>query len=472
MSTAPIFAPDGTLGDIPPESLSAAIKAGGKPGVNIIAPDGTKGVVPADRYVDAVKAGAKVAPFEDQGIQHPGFWANLGNDLKAMIPSGNTNDQSWKLGRVAAAEHARVQDNANQAAADEWRKQNGYSPAYRATAPIAEGLGANVRGMEESAQEGDVSGVLGHAAAVPAVMAATEGIARGVPAAITSDTGSAIIRNTARVTNKALAKAPTTIGAAAGAAAGAATHVPFGTEVGAGLGGAIGKEILPQIKIPGEHFNLPDTVEGGPKTAPDYVEPAKAASAAESVQPAEESSTPPSGAGIPRTLSGDSALRQILTGQDNANLLKIARSRGINVTQEAQLKPAVADSRIINKIIDDFEPDELQEIRDQYLENTRFRHTFGNVGPEAWKTMSLQTYFPDLKIPQAVINRTQAAIAGVEAPKTPVMQKAEALQQFIQPKASAKAAAAVSAPDAPGDLTEMLKQSLAKVKKKKLSDLQ
>src|SRR5208337_417633 len=38
------------------------------------------------------------------------------------------------------------------------------------------------------------------------------------------------------------------------------------------------------------------------------------------------------GAGIPRTLAGDSALRRILTGQDNANLLKIARSRGINVT--------------------------------------------------------------------------------------------------------------------------------------------
>ena len=119
-----------------------------------------------------------------------------------------------------------------------------------------------------------------------------------------------------------------------------------------------------------------------------------------------------SGSTIPRTLNGDSALRQVLTGQDNANLLKIARSRGINVSQEAQLKPGVADNPLINKIVNDFGPDELDDIRDQYLENSRFRHAFGNIGPEAWKTMSLQTYFPDLKIPATRLARTQKAISA------------------------------------------------------------
>jgi hypothetical protein len=113
---------------------------------------------------------------------------------------------------------------------------------------------------------------------------------------------------------------------------------------------------------------------------------------------------------LPQTLNGESALRQVLTGQDNANLLKIAKSRGINVTKEAALKPGTADNLLVNKIVDDFSPQELDEIRAQYLENTRFRHAFGNVGPEAWKTMSLQTYFPDLKIPQAVLNRTSNSI--------------------------------------------------------------
>ena len=91
------------------------------------------------------------------------------------------------------------------------------------------------------------------------------------------------------------------------------------------------------------------------------------------------------GAGIPRTLSGESALRQVLTGQDNANLLKIAKGRGIDVTQESQLKPGVADTRIINKIVDDFSPNDLQELRDQYLENSRFRHAFGDIGPKPGK---------------------------------------------------------------------------------------
>jgi hypothetical protein len=112
---------------------------------------------------------------------------------------------------------------------------------------------------------------------------------------------------------------------------------------------------------------------------------------------------------IPRTLSGESALRQILTGQDNANLLKIARSRGISVSTESQLKPGVADNRIINKIIDDFSDDELDNIRSTYLQN-QSKHQFGDVGPEAWKTMSLQTYFPDVKIPTATLKRTASAI--------------------------------------------------------------
>jgi len=120
---------------------------------------------------------------------------------------------------------------------------------------------------------------------------------------------------------------------------------------------------------------------------------------------------------LPRTLDGESALRRVLTGQDNANLLKIARSRGMDVTKEAQLKPGVADNLLINKIVDDFSPDELKEFRDKYLETGRFQHQFGEIGPEAWKTMSLQNYFPDLKLTKAAVARTRQAI---EASGTPV----------------------------------------------------
>ncbi len=156
---------------------------------------------------------------------------------------------------------------------------------------------------------------------------------------------------------------------------------------------------------------------------------------------------PVPGAGIPRTLSGDSALRQILTGQDNANLMKIAKSRGINIAQESQLKPGVADGRIINKIVDDFSDDELENLRSTYLENTRMgRHDFGEIGPEAWKTMGLQTYFPDVKVSAATLKRTQSAIA-----------------------AASKSAPDAAAPSVAGDddLLNKLQESLRKVQQNK-----
>lgn len=147
----------------------------------------------------------------------------------------------------------------------------------------------------------------------------------------------------------------------------------------------------------------------------------------------------PSSESMPRTLSGESALRQVLTGQDNANLLKIARSRGINITKESQLRPGFADNLLINKIVNDFSEDELSNMRDTFLEARRNRHQFGDIGSEAWKTMSLQTYFPELKISAAQVKRVQGAIAAGETP------------------------AASSA----GDLTDLLKKSLDATKKKK-----
>lgn len=172
------------------------------------------------------------------------------------------------------------------------------------------------------------------------------------------------------------------------------------------------------------------------------------------------------GGGVPRTLSGDSALRQILTGQDNANLMKIARSRGINVSQEAQLKPSVADSRLVNKIIDDFSPDELAELRDQYLENTRMgKHNFGDIGPEAWKTMSLQSYFPEVKIPAAQMLRTRTAITNAPlknvqpemAPVTDLAQQIKATGK-VTPKAKPAAGPAGAGTGLESQLNQMLDQ--------------
>lgn len=184
METVPIFSPDGVLGDIPYDQMKAALAAGGKPGVTIKSPDGRLGVVPADRYADAVKAGGSVVPFHEQENQHPGVWHALVSDLASMVTPhpGALGDQTLP-GRVSAGEHQRIADNAKLAEDTARRKAAGYSSVYRTAAPVAEGLGVNVPGMEQAAQEGDVGGVVGHAAAVPAVMAATYGGGKGISAA-------------------------------------------------------------------------------------------------------------------------------------------------------------------------------------------------------------------------------------------------------------------------------------------------
>lgn len=173
----PVFAPDGTLGDIPADRLQDAVKAGFKPGVNMTAPDGTKGVVPADRYVDAAKGGMKVDRIEDQPIQHPGFWHSLASDLVGMVKPGPGGGMSSPYPGVTSESGQLAWQNARVEAKSE--ADAGYSKPYMAAAGVARGLGVNVPGMEQSAKEGDAAGVLGHAAAVPVAMAATAGVAKG-----------------------------------------------------------------------------------------------------------------------------------------------------------------------------------------------------------------------------------------------------------------------------------------------------
>jgi len=83
--------------------------------------------------------------------------------------------------------------------------------------------------------------------------------------------------------NTALAKAPGSIGATAGYAIGHATGIPGAAEVGGAAGYALGKELLPQVQIPGAGVGLPNRVTGGPATAPQYVPPRIAPAAPASI---------------------------------------------------------------------------------------------------------------------------------------------------------------------------------------------
>lgn len=316
--------------------------------------------------------------------------------------------------------------------------------------------------------QGDYAGGAGRTIGVvlPMLAGSPEARAAGSAALDTAaSAGAKAVRTGARAANAALGEAPGAMGAALGGWVGHETGIPEGTLsgviIGRELGRAVGKE-FPPMRIPGEGFGLPNRVTGGPAEAPAY-SPETPGAAGSMVESMESPSEAPAGSGMPRTLSGDSALRQILTGQDSANLMKIARSRGINVSQESQLRPSIAGPRLVNKIIDDFSPDELDDIRDQYIENTRMgHHDFGQIGPEAWKTMSLQSYFPDVKITQAALNRTAQAIKT--APRTIVLDPQTGQPEFSDVVA-AKQQAARATPADSEDLTDILRASLAKVKK-------
>lgn len=177
MSSVPVFAPDGSLGDIPYERLHEAIAAGAKPAVTMKAPDGSTGLVPADKMQDAVKAGGTIVPMKEQEAQHPGFWSTLGEDLKAIFtPQGVSPYPGMDLEAKQNLAQQSVADAAR-------RKEAGYSLPYRAAAPLAQSVGVPVSGMEQSARQGDVGGVLGHATAAAAPVVAGETI-KGIGEAV------------------------------------------------------------------------------------------------------------------------------------------------------------------------------------------------------------------------------------------------------------------------------------------------
>lgn len=516
MATVPIFAPDGTLGDIPAEQLAAAVKAGARPGVHVSAPDGTPGVIPADKTQDAVKQGARVEPFQQQPTKS---WLSeagsaMWNDIKA-IPGALAAPDLLADPTVSDADKWKIyekQSAAAQAKSDQRTNERGLP--YSLGATVNEMLGVNVEGEEQAAKKGNPGAVIGHAATVPALMAA------GMLGEVAVENGAPVIKSVSpyaapiahrlwktvdtltfdrigkiwdawkTLPEEIRAKGPqfkdpgAPLPETPPAELFQARALAKGAEAepAAALGSIPNSYVRPAPELPAAFqprtaITPPiGTVDNPFRSAapqPAAAAPGAAGSMVDSVAlPAAQ--VAPSGAGIPRTLNGESILGQVLGGRDQATLLKIARSRGINVTQEAQLKPGIANKRIIGKIIGDFSPEELDEIRAQGIENARFRHAFGDIGEEAWNTMALQTYFPDVKIPLAQVMRTQKAIQSAAAPKfAPTTDLAAQLKESAAAPVAPKAkAATVKTLNEGEDLTSQWDANNQFLKARKVSKLQ
>jgi hypothetical protein len=137
----------------------------------------------AEQKMVPIPEGATVGEHADD---HSGFWNALKDDLVGAaksLPSMLPPVAAYQSVRNAIDEVKSLKQTGKtleQQHTDEQRKA-GYGAGYRALTPVAEGLGVNVKGMEQSASQGDSAGVLGHAA-LPAALAASplaiEGAAR------------------------------------------------------------------------------------------------------------------------------------------------------------------------------------------------------------------------------------------------------------------------------------------------------
>jgi len=115
--------------------------------------------------------------------EKPGLLKSLSSDLLGMIPT-TPKEYGRSLLRVVPGANSLMDALETPQRVEHYQEQKkeGYGLGYRALTPVAEGVGVNVRGMEDSAKQGDEAGVYGHALAVPTAMAIGAGVAKGAPA--------------------------------------------------------------------------------------------------------------------------------------------------------------------------------------------------------------------------------------------------------------------------------------------------
>lgn len=395
----PVFDPEGNLRDVPYEQLRAAVSAGGVPAHPVQDPSGQTRMVPVTRLSEAVQAGGKIvnSPVpEAQLPAHYGFTpgnvaSNIWEGAKSVVQGTYAlgkdllTNPNWVEGDTSTLHKFVEQPMLDQStkAAQSFAAGNRVEGIGHTIASGLPFVGPWAASLGEQAGTGDIGGALAKGAGqVGTLRAGQSALSRSISAA----------RNTSPV--------PTYPGAPMPASPTPELLQARGLTQGATVPPPEPSDVLGQIPVRGQAAVTPSAASTLPNPSPEAA------------------------ATIPRTLSGESALGQVLSRLDNASLLRIARSRGIDVRQEALLKAGTANGRLITKIAQDFSPDELQEFGARYLENSRFQHQFSSqMTPEAWSTIATQTYFPQVRLPQTVLARTQKAMSAADIVKQATIRR-------------------------------------------------
>lgn len=102
--------------------------------------------------------------------------AGVAKSIPAMIPG--VSDLLIAKDEISALRAGRPTPGRQQYLSE---KAAGYSPLYRALAPVASSVGLNVPGMEDSAQKGSIGGVAGHLVAPLAALGVSEALGHALP---------------------------------------------------------------------------------------------------------------------------------------------------------------------------------------------------------------------------------------------------------------------------------------------------
>lgn len=415
--TTPVFAPDGSISQIPDQYLPDAMSHGGKLAVQMKTPDGALHYVPHDQVRNAQLAGGQVSPMQgtpDAPKPAEGFWHSLGSVL-GLTPE------------AMAAANQQAGQHPFQAVADAIDPMKVPKAMVQSAIANAPGLVKKAYGEAQASNDaighGDVQAFLAHQiGGMGYTGAAVASPALGnAPAVAGEQYGEGNIKGGLGTTAGILAPA------IADAGIGAVSKIPLTKIVKSAavvgepipvVGSAIDR--LQRFKDAPQKLRDIWAKQAEKEAPPQNTAAGPVPSGEVPVQtPAAQTATTPQtvNAELPRTNSGEGVLTQALTALDNKTLLKVARSRGIDVTKEAQLKPGSADATVIKKIIDDFSPDELEEVRNQGIEISRHKAVppegvSPEAGKEAWHYKVLNTFFPDVSITKAMAARAEATIAA------------------------------------------------------------
>lgn len=448
----PMFGPDGQIHLVPNNQVEAATRSGGEIAHQMNAPDGSTRYVRTSQLGDALRNGGVPASAQKNPYQQAGDRVAAADSGASYMTAGSTTYDQTHPDQNQSAFHRFMssaglptsQGETSNMVQGMLTPQASPDPSHYSPLQNIPVVGPMFRAQREAYDQNGIVGSIPLAG--PPLLRAGNQVSQGDYAGASGSALNALTQLLGLKAGIARTPAAATEGLSDIAGRNSTYQIPgpttdLGAKVSA-TGKLLGREVTGRIPILNRFestriptfedyvnairskadpqlalFNNTPKIGDLPPEAQAIRSQAESAANAVPVDDlASTPSTPSTPSTLPRVQSGEGVLNEALTSLDNKSLLKIARSRGIDVTAESQLKPGIANGRIISKIMNDFSPEEFDDARNMGLE---IKNNMAQQGPgispdaaaEAWRYKVMSTFFPDVSIPRAMATRSQATMA-------------------------------------------------------------